>query len=97
MAEPVIDREMALRLLGSGQANLAGQAVNAPNRAAQLAAMEAAATQGQPMQPPPVQGAQSGPVAQPAQGGPVQVPPAQRPAEPSVLRRLADLLRGAGK
>jgi len=64
---PPEQRAQMLQMLGAGQANLAGQQVNAPARAAAIEA----GVQGQPPAPPP-QTPMGGPAMQPAQGGPQQ-------------------------
>lgn len=95
--EPVMtpeQRAMALQLLGSGAANQAGQQVNAPNRAAALAAQE--------QQPPvPPQTPMGGPAMQPPQGGPQQsgympqgIPkPNGGRMTPEQAKKLAEMLR----
>jgi hypothetical protein len=93
-----LDREAALRLLGTGMASRAGQQVNAPNRAAELAAQEAAAMAGQQPMPAAAQAQ-----AQPSPyGGPAQ-PPTYMPngipkqnggrMTPAQAKKLAEMLR----
>ena len=95
MADEIMTPEQkqeALRMLGAGAARNAGNTL--AGRQAQLQAAEQAAMGGAPA-----------PVPQTVLGGPQEVPPAPvvaptpaQPAKsPSMMRKLADLLRGAGK
>jgi hypothetical protein len=81
------ERAAAMQMLGQGAAQNAGQLVNPMNRQAQLQAQEAAAMGEAPPQASP---------PQTMMGGPVERPPIAT-KDPSILKRLADLLRGASK
>jgi hypothetical protein len=80
-------RALALKLLGGGALRNAGEQVNAPNRAAELAAQEAAAMGEAPAPAPPATTPYGGPAGQPSPLGPVQN------MSPAQAKALADMLR----
>jgi len=80
-------RAMALKMLGGGALRNAGEQVNAPNRAAELAAQESAAMGAAPTAQSTLYG---GPATSPSPyGGPS---PAQG-MTPAQAKKLADMLR----
>ena len=74
-------RALQLKMLGSGQANLAGLMMSPQGTAARLAQQQALAENGPPPEAPP-------PPVQTQLGG-----PQERPPNPGMLRRLIDALR----
>jgi hypothetical protein len=88
-------RAQAMQMLGGGMVQQGAQALT--GRQAQLQAQEAAAMGGggQGMPPQPAQPPYGGPQQPSPYGGPV--PTAAQQASPGMLRKLAEMLRGAGR
>lgn len=88
-------RAQAMQMLGGGMAQQAGQQLS--GRGAQLQAMEAAAMGGGGGVPPQAPQTPMGGPQQPSPYGGPTPPAAQPPASPGMLRKLAEMLRGAGR
>ena len=84
-------RAIQMKLLGSGQANIAAQAMSPQGTQARLAARQAMAEGGPPPQMPPPQTTQL--------GGPQEMPPGMppgaggQPVNPGMIAKIVQMLR----